>query len=51
MIILLIGGSKKSQSSDLEKAVEYLKDFKARAHKDGNSKTRFHQCSSRYERL
>lgn len=37
MIILLIGGSKKSQSSDLDKAVEYLKDFKARAHKDGNS--------------
>ena len=33
IILLLIGGSKKTQTQDLDKAVEYLKDFKARTKK------------------
>lgn len=37
IILLLIGGNKKSQSADLDKAVEYLRDFNARAKKNGNS--------------
>lgn len=31
IILLLVGGSKKTQNADLDKAVEYLKDFKSRA--------------------
>ncbi|MNB69999.1 hypothetical protein D3C81_188200 [compost metagenome] len=31
IILLLIGGNKKTQGADLDKAVEYLKDFKSRA--------------------
>ncbi|KKZ15798.1 addiction module killer protein [Serratia marcescens] len=38
IILLLIGGSKKTQAADLDKAVNYLKDFKARAKQnDSNS--------------
>ena len=33
IILLLIGGTKKSQDSDLDKAVSYLKDYKARLKK------------------
>lgn len=33
IILLHIGGTKKTQDADIEKAVEYLKDFKARATK------------------
>lgn len=31
IILLLIGGGKKTQAADLDKAVSYLRDFKARA--------------------
>lgn len=37
IVLLLIGGIKKTQTTDLENAVEYLKDFKARAKQDGNN--------------
>ena len=33
IILLYVGGTKKTQDADLNKAVEYLKDFKARAKK------------------
>jgi len=33
IILLYFGGTKKSQDDDIDKAVEYLKDFKARATK------------------
>lgn len=33
LILLLIGGTKKSQHSDLDKAVRYLKDYKTRLRK------------------
>lgn len=31
IILLHIGGTKRTQAADIDKAVEYLKDFKARA--------------------
>jgi len=31
IILLLIGGTKKSQNNDLDKAVSYLQDYKARS--------------------
>ncbi|OAT54067.1 hypothetical protein M989_01679 [Kluyvera georgiana ATCC 51603] len=31
IILLHIGGTKKTQAADIDKAVEYLRDFKARA--------------------
>lgn len=33
IILLLIGGNKKTQTADLDKAVEYLQDFKKRSRK------------------
>lgn len=33
IILLLIGGTKKTQDADIDKAIKYLKDFKERAKK------------------
>jgi putative component of toxin-antitoxin plasmid stabilization module len=36
IILLLIGGTKKSQDGDLDKAVSYLQDYKARSKNDSD---------------
>ncbi|EOF5388235.1 type II toxin-antitoxin system RelE/ParE family toxin [Salmonella enterica] len=39
IILLLIGGNKKTQTADLNKAVSYLQDFKKRSKNDSNEKS------------
>ncbi|MBW5329116.1 addiction module killer protein, partial [Escherichia coli] len=36
IILLLIGGNKKTQTVDLDKAVSYLQDFKKRSKNDSH---------------
>ncbi|EKK2809115.1 type II toxin-antitoxin system RelE/ParE family toxin [Salmonella enterica] len=38
IILLLIGGNKKTQTADLDKAVSYLQDFKKRSKNDSHQK-------------
>ncbi|EAW3604644.1 addiction module killer protein [Salmonella enterica] len=38
IILLLIGGNRKTQTADLDKAVSYLQDFKKRSKNDNHQK-------------